>query len=104
MGDRLATTDIGQKLGAAVPFLWGGGAGSPSNTMWPGPRALLHTKWHPNLPNCLATIHQRHRQKTDRQTDNDPRAKGEPFYKRSPKKESDMKLRSKFYNLFVQCC
>jgi len=25
-----------QKLG--VVSLWGGGAGSPSNTMWPGPR------------------------------------------------------------------
>ena len=34
--DRLATTDIGQKLGAV---LWGGGAGSPSNTLWPGPRS-----------------------------------------------------------------
>jgi len=32
---RLATTDIGRKLGG-VP-LWGGWAGSPSNTMWPGP-------------------------------------------------------------------
>jgi len=33
---RLATTDMGRKLGA-VP-LWGGEAGFPSNTMWPGPR------------------------------------------------------------------
>ena len=33
---HLATTDMGRKLGA-VP-LWGGGAGSPSNTMWPEPR------------------------------------------------------------------
>jgi len=37
MGDRLATTDTGQKL-VAVP-LWGGGAGSPSNAMWPRPRS-----------------------------------------------------------------
>jgi len=34
---RLATIDMGRKLGAAVYF-WGEGAGSPSNTMWPGPR------------------------------------------------------------------
>ena len=34
---RLATTDMGRKLGAVSPFL-GGGAGSPSNTMSPGPR------------------------------------------------------------------
>jgi len=33
MGDRLATIDVGQKLGPL-----GGGAGSPCNTMWPGPR------------------------------------------------------------------
>jgi len=33
---RLATTDISQKLGA-VP-LFGGGARSPSSTMWPAPR------------------------------------------------------------------
>jgi len=36
MGDRLATTDMGQKVGA-VP-LFTGEAGSPSNTMSPGPR------------------------------------------------------------------
>ena len=34
--NRLATTETGRKLGT-VP-LWGGGAGSPSNTVWPGPR------------------------------------------------------------------
>ena len=37
MGDRLATTDMGRKVGAAVS-LSVGGAGSPSNTMSPGPR------------------------------------------------------------------
>ena len=37
MGDRLATIDVGQKWGLLCPFLWGG-AGSPSNTMSPGPR------------------------------------------------------------------
>jgi len=35
---RLATTDVGRKLGAAVPLFGEGGAGSPSNRMWPGPR------------------------------------------------------------------
>ena len=33
---HLATSDMARKLGA-VP-IWGRGAGSPSNTMWPGPR------------------------------------------------------------------
>ena len=36
MGDRLATTDMGRKL-RVVPLFFGGGAGSPSNTLWPGP-------------------------------------------------------------------
>jgi len=36
MGDRLATIDMGRKLGA-VPLYWKG-AGSPPNTIWPGPR------------------------------------------------------------------
>jgi len=50
-------------------------------------RGYLHTKWHPSPSNYLATIHQcyRHERQTDR-TDNGPIAKGEPFYKRSPKK------------------
>jgi len=38
MGDRLATTDMGRKEGAAVPLSVGELHGSPSNTMWPGPR------------------------------------------------------------------
>jgi len=37
VGDRLATIDVGQKVGAAVP-LSVGGAESPSSTMWPEPR------------------------------------------------------------------
>ena len=37
MGERLATIDKAEKRGAAVPL--SGGAGSPSNTMWPGPRS-----------------------------------------------------------------
>ena len=112
MGDRLATIDMGRKLGQALPPFWGGGAGSPSNTMSLGPRptslpsgilihpaiwqqqtwaenwgsgcaplgegelgrhltqygqgrAYLHAKFHLDPSNCLATIHQCHRQ--DRQ-------------------------------------
>jgi len=32
----LAATDMGRNWGGCAPL--GGGAGSPSNTMWPGPR------------------------------------------------------------------
>jgi len=39
LGNHLVTTDMGQKLGA-VPLFLGGGAGSPSNTMSPGPRTI----------------------------------------------------------------
>ena len=54
MGYRLATIDMGRKFGDCAPF-WGGGAGSPSNTMWPGPRPTSV----PNLDssNRLATIY-----------------------------------------------
>jgi len=38
MGDRLATIDMGRKLGAVPRFFLGGGARSPYNTMWPEPR------------------------------------------------------------------
>jgi len=38
MNDRLATIDMGQKVGAVPPFFGRGEAGSPSNTMWPEPR------------------------------------------------------------------
>jgi len=37
MGDRLATVDVGPKVEAELP-LSVGEAGSPYNTMWPGPR------------------------------------------------------------------
>jgi len=93
MGYRLATIDMGQKVGAAVP-LSPGVAKSPSNTMSPGPRptytpsgilihstvwpqcthtvaraeAYLRAKFHLDSFNRLATMHQRHRQdRTDRQ-------------------------------------
>jgi len=68
MGDRLATRDTGRKvgnLGVLRPFPWG--AGSASNAMWPGPRPILHIKWHLDPSNRLATIHRRYRQ-TDRRT------------------------------------
>jgi len=54
MADHLLTIDIGQKQrGCCAPF---GGAGSPSNTMWPGPKPssmpsfiLIHpTAWPQN--------------------------------------------------------
>jgi len=38
MGDRLSAIDMDRKVGAVVPCSIGGGAGSPSNTMWPVPR------------------------------------------------------------------
>ena len=38
MGNHLATIDMGQNVGAAVPFIWAGEARSLSNTMWPRPR------------------------------------------------------------------
>jgi len=38
MDDRLATINTGQKLGAVPLF---GGAGSPANTMLPGPRPIF---------------------------------------------------------------
>ena len=43
MGDRLATIVMVRKVcacGGAVPLLWGGELGLPSNTMWPGPRPI----------------------------------------------------------------
>jgi len=40
MGDHLATIDMGRKLGGVPHFSGGGGAGSPSNTMWPEPRPI----------------------------------------------------------------
>jgi len=46
------------KIGGCATF-GGREAGSPSNTMWPGPRP---TKWHLDPSNLLATIQQRHRQ------------------------------------------
>jgi len=70
MGGRLATIDMGRKLGAA-PRFFGGGARFPSNTMWPGPRPtcvpsfiVIHPTVWPQYTNVT--------DKTDRQTDNGP--------------------------------
>jgi len=50
MGDRLATIDMGQKVGAE----------SPSNIVaWA--EAYIRTKWHIDPSNRLATIHQRYK-------------------------------------------
>ena len=73
MGNHLATIDISQKVGAAVPLSMGG-AGSPSNTMSPGPPTSVHL----DPSNLLVTIYQRYRQtgQTDRQDDNRPKTDG----------------------------
>jgi len=68
LSNRLATTDMGRKLGTLS--LWEGRVGSSSNTMWPG-----------SMPTCVPSFINN---VTDRQ-DNGPIAWGEPFYKRSPK-------------------
>jgi len=65
MGDRLATTDMGRKEqgGCCAPFC--GGAGSPSNTMWLGPRPTSMPSGiliHPTVWPQYTTV-------TDRQTD-----------------------------------
>jgi len=49
MGDRLATTDMGRKVGGCcAPFR--GGAGYPSNTMSPGPRPTSIPAVWPHTP------------------------------------------------------
>jgi len=79
---RLATTDMGRKLaeGRLCPF-FGGGVGSPSNTVLPVPSStstpsfiLIHPTVWPQYTNVTDS------------TDNCPIAQDEPFYKRSPKK------------------
>jgi len=58
LSSRLATTYMGRKLGDAVLLFAGGGrAGSPCNTMWPGPRPIPRTKWHLDPCSRLAAIH-----------------------------------------------
>jgi len=68
---------MGQILGGLCPF-GGWGAGTPSNTMWPGPRPtcmpgfiLIRSTVWPQYTNVTDST-------TDRQ-DNSPIAQGEPF-------------------------
>jgi len=65
MGDRLATIDMGRKLGA-VPLL-GRAAGFRSNTMWPGrglpSGMLIHPAVWPQYTNVSL---QTDRQRSDR--------------------------------------
>jgi len=81
MGDRLATIDMGRKLGGVPPF-FGGGRRSwvPIQHNVAGAEAYLHVKFHLGPSNRLATIHQHYRQ-----TDSGPIAQSKPVYKRSPK-------------------
>ena len=81
MGDRLATVDMGRKVGTAVP-LSVGGAGSPSNTMWPGSR----TTFVPSDSLIHSTVWSQYANVTDR-ADNGPTAlhMANRFYKRSTK-------------------
>jgi len=56
MGDRLATIDMGRKVGAVVP-LSGGGSWVPiyHSVAW-ATEAYLRTKWHLDPSSRLATI------------------------------------------------
>ena len=65
MGDRLATTDMGRKEGAAVPLL---GSLVPISHNVAGTEDNLRAKFHLDPSKRLATIHHYYRQ-TDRQTD-----------------------------------
>ena len=78
----------GPKIGWAVP-LWGGGAGSPSNTVWSGPRPTCVPSFiliHPTVwAQCTNVTDKQDRTDRTGQTDNGLIAYGEPFYKRSSK-------------------
>jgi len=67
---RLATIDVGQKLGA--PPLWVKGAGSPCSIMWPGPRPTCMPSFiliRPTVrPQCTNVTDRQDR--TDRQQSN----------------------------------
>ena len=71
-------------MGGGAPY---GGAGSPSNMMWPRPRPtsvprgiLIHPTVWPQYTNVADR-----QDKRINSTDNGSIAQGEPFYKRSPK-------------------
>jgi len=55
MGDRLATIDMGRRVGRGCCGGWVP-TGFPYNTMWPEPKAYLFTKWYLDPSNRLATI------------------------------------------------
>jgi len=55
MGDRLATIDMGRKLGAVPVFLWGELGPHLAHVAWA--KAYFHTKWYPDASSHLATIH-----------------------------------------------
>ena len=60
MGDRLATIDMGRKVGnCCAPFRGGVGL-HLTECRWA--EAYLRTKWYLDPSNRLATIHQRYRQ------------------------------------------
>jgi len=87
---RLATTDMGRKLGGCAPSL-AGQLGSHPTQCGQG-RAYLHAKLHLHACNRLATIYQSYR-RTDRTHRTDRTrliAQGEPFYKRSPQKLQEL--------------
>ena len=61
MGDRVATIDMGRKLGV-VPFFLGGQLGPNLTKNVVGAEAYLLVKFHLDPSNRLVTVHQRHRQ------------------------------------------
>jgi len=68
---RLAITDMGRKVGAAVPLSVGEGELGPHLTQCGLAETYRHAKWHLDPSNLLAAIHQCHRQdRTDRQWSN----------------------------------
>jgi len=75
-GDRLATIDMGRKLGDCAPFLLGEGTEFPSNTIWPGPEPtstpsfiLIHpTVWPQYTNNTDRTRQDRQRSDSIGQT------------------------------------
>ena len=50
MGDRLATIDMGRKLGDSGPLFWGEGELGPNLTQCAQGRAYLHAKFHVDRP------------------------------------------------------
>jgi len=77
---RLATTDMGRKLRGHGCAPLGGGARSPSNTVWPGPRPtcmlsfiLIRLTVWPQYTNAIdKQDRQTGQDRQDRQTDNGP--------------------------------